>query len=205
MDSSVTNALIAAASSIIVCFIGIRFGGKDALSPSAKRIKEEQLQKVFSPIQKLLFFDKNLSSPESLAVLKSIVDENFPLLPPVLLNELSAVMSGSGKVNPNKLSEIASSFYNWTRKSLGYPYSAKDIKPKLIPTAERNATFKYVVRLLVFYLYSGMCLAFVWNKLVTSKFSSSPQHLIAMVPIFVLCVYFMAVILSWHLPKKGSQ
>ena len=157
MDPSIINTIITAFVSILTCLIGLHAGRKDSGSPSMKKVSEQQLEQLFLPMERLLSLGCQQDAKGLMSNLFQIIYSNLLFVPPVLLAEFRRISAIEDPMDSDfsKLREIVSSFYNWTRKALGYPYDKAAIKRRFIPTYERNAAISQVFLLLFLLLWAS--------------------------------------------------
>lgn len=135
--NEIYGALITGVFSLAVGFIGLFAGKKDAKSLSQKQILEAQLSNVWEPMEKLFNFSQAHSPLDTLKSLVDIVSANYKLVPQEIINEINALRKKERLDDRDflKLKAIASSYYNWTRKTLGYPYDRQHIKLEYTPNS----------------------------------------------------------------------
>ena len=163
MNANIVSSLIASGTSLIVCFVGLFLGQRQA--NNIKAIQREQLEKVFVPLDKLFFFSH--SPKEILEAAYNILNDNYALIPVPLWKELHSLHSDLMAGRPvsydlRKLQSLCSTYYEWTRKELGFPYNAARINPKFSPSHSKIQRAIAVFRGILFILLLAlMLLAFI--------------------------------------------
>lgn len=183
------------------CLIGLRAGRRDAESPTTRRIREEQLQNLYAPLERTLNLNTSSDIRGTLAQLQIIISENIVLVPPVILNkflEISAADNPTG-ADISELRKVVSSFFNWTRKSAGYPYDSSVIKRDWIPTSARNSVIGTVIVLAGLLLWA-VC-AFVTLMLLTGG-SSNLSPTLAQLCILVASVGTVPIAILYSQSKN---
>ena len=170
MDSDVVSAAITAITSVITCLIGVRAGERNSYSPPMKKIWNKQLNDLYTPMVSALDFEKTLPPTALVVRLQEISKEQYSLVPPLLSDELHR-LHALGEATHDDLSDLVTmihSFYNWTRRAVGHPFSKSKIKAEYTPTFERNGYIKLAL-LLTFSLLWSMSLFVSWAALAAQK------------------------------------
>lgn len=156
MDIDLTNTLITAVSTVIVAFLSFLTGKKDVSSISRREVREYQVSNVLEPMDLLLTFSVEKSPNELLSALLVIVEKNYKYIPVIIQNEL-IVLKQSKSINNASFSHlrtIVASYYNWNKRTMGYPYDRTKIHTKYTPNTERNNfiwnTFQSIIWLIGF-------------------------------------------------------
>lgn len=148
MDVQITTTLITAATSIFTYFAGKASG----TASNRKAHAASELSNLYAPLETILQKAELKGVDATFKDVSDILEKNSVLVHPVVLDEFRRI-SELKEVELKDLEElriIVSSFFNWYRKALGYPYKANDISKKYTPTYTRNAK-----------IYDGIC-GMVW-------------------------------------------
>ena len=139
-ENSVLAALIAGISTVIVGLLSLFSSSKDTGAPSKKTIYEMELNAVWEPLDQLLSYQPISDSASILTKIELIVSENYKLIPPEFIREFTRLKQVR-KLKPtdfSKAQEITSSYFNWIRKNLGYPFDKEKILIEYSPTSGRD-------------------------------------------------------------------
>lgn len=160
IDQSTLSAIITAVTSIITCLIGVSAGKRTADNPSARGIKERQLTELYVPMTRVLRRLSQQNTKECIDEMISIVDAAGAIVPPQISQAVESLSDGGvpAEADIAHTKRLVASYYNWTRRSLGYPYDPKQIKNSLTPVYERNTYIRLYVELTFFliWLFSTM-------------------------------------------------
>lgn len=142
---SILTALIAAAASVVTAII--------AKHPSRKNIaavQKLQLDNVYVPLEMLL--QKNISTDEKLKAAKIIVSEQYLIFPPAIKHKIDSLSADS---NPDleELSTMVHSYFEWTKRSLGYPCDEWAIVLKYTPITGKYTIWVCRLSLIVAFLW----------------------------------------------------
>ena len=151
MEPSIINTAITACAGIITCLIGIYAGKQQSNHPTEKKIREQQLFQVFTPISRIFIFHENKDTLSIIEEISPIINRELHLIPPPMLSEFLRVKSLESP-KPADLSElqfINTSFFNWSKKTLGYPYNEDEILYTLLPSHWKKRAFFSVLPLLL--------------------------------------------------------
>lgn len=151
MDASIINTAITACTSLVTCLVGIQSGKQSSNSSSAKTIQEQQLKKIFLPIDSLFEFS-NIDDINDLFInILSIIEEQYLLVPPDLYAAFKEISkSGSpDRACLEKFKEINSAFFNVTKKLLGYPYDANAVHNMYMSNYQKNGNLRQVISILL--------------------------------------------------------
>ena len=160
MDTTEINAIITATASIITGWIGQHIGKKELSNSRVKEIRELQLKNLYVPLEKCLNYKKVENQDAILSEIETILLQSLELVPPEIMDCFQAIK----KDNRNDLSEFknaVSSFYNWTKKYLGYPYSKDKIIPKFTPCFARNNLVSEIFSRIFVILFGGSIGVFI--------------------------------------------
>ena len=197
VDSTIINTAITAITSLATCLIGLRVGKQDAVSPSAKKIREAQLNNLYLPLERCFLCASEDGIKNALSQVQEIIYENLALVPETILNEFQKVtIIENPTVNDiSALRRATSSFFNWTRKSMGYPYNHSAIKRNWVPTYERNTIIQTVAALIGILLWG--CCTFVTIILFLGKSTNlAPEFEQICVLVASIGVFFILVPLT---------
>ncbi len=164
MDSSIISTIITAIASVITCIIGMRTGQKDASTISTRKIREKQLSCLYTPLEKLLTFTDDLDASDLFLTAEAIIKDNLELVPTVMMSEIEKFKEDKSR-GLLPLRTVVSSFYNCTRKSLGYPFDSSKIKSAYTPTYDRNLEIKGTAWL-TFVVLWGICTMNIFSILL---------------------------------------
>jgi hypothetical protein len=169
MSSDIINTFIVSITSVITCLLGLFIGRRDKDMPHIKEVRTRQLENLFTPLEKYFVFSLTTGAVPSIEFISSIIKENFELTPPAILNEFLVIKSNSnsGESDFWNMREMVSSFYNWTRKSLGYPYERSAIIKEFTQTFDPNSYIP-IKPLLVVFIF-GTVFAMVSANTLTSN------------------------------------
>lgn len=183
MDTEIISALISSIASIVCGTIGIYIGKNDSGKSKKKEILKQQLVEVFAPMDKLLNLEKEKSEQEIIECLKQIASEKYMLVPSILMEEIKRL--GTYRNNARTLQDIetiVSTFYNWSCKRFGYPYTPEKINKYFIPTRERNVVIQACLES-VFYSIWAISIAFTIFCLIRGDIPSGGQWFILLAAI----------------------
>ena len=165
---AIVVAVIGAVATITVAFINAGIDtikvARNTQGLQPKNYRKQQLDDIFAPLELILFYDPTLSSACNRIRIRSILDANFALMPPVLVSALMPCCTElplpDGRAEHAAI--VTSSFYNWTRKSLKYPSDQSKIKMEYTPISERDIlTQKAIKQALKFLWWYSLFIAFV--------------------------------------------
>lgn len=174
MNPTIISTIITAIASLVTCVLGIYAGKSDSRNPSIKKIREDQLFKVFSPLEQKLSLNSDYDPPLLISDIKEAIENNFPLIPPVFLDEFVKIskIENPTEADFEKIKLIISSFYNWLRKVLGYPYDEHEIYPYIIPAIERKLkVMKGLSR-----IFSALSFILIVSSMLENGFSFSNKE-----------------------------
>lgn len=193
--SEIYGAFITGVFSLAVGFIGLSAGRKDARSLSQKQILETQLSCVLEPIEKLFNFSQPRGPLEPLNSLVNIVSANYKLVPQEIVREMNALRKKQqlSEADFLKLKTVVSSYYNWTCKTLGYPYDRHQIRLEYTPNSRMKIVLVIISDLLLLLLLGFSIVILLLASFPISS-GSAPS-----VPVWVLifCTYILALGLTW--------
>lgn len=138
IDPTIISTAITAVGSIITGYIAVRAGKKSSSSLSSRELREIQLIELFEPMDKYLSFRIGLTPSELLKKIVFLVEQQYRNVPPSVFNEVNDLQRNADLSDKdfNKLRRIVSSFYNWLRKNLGYPYDSQKIDSDYTPPSD---------------------------------------------------------------------
>lgn len=141
MDIDLTNTIITSASSIVVGFLALLAGRKDAGTISRRELRKLQVANILGPLDRLLFFTDQKDPSTLLCAVVEIVETNYDLVPTRILEETLYLKRKKNLTleSFSTLATVNASFYNWTKRALGYPYEATKINRFYVPHGERNS------------------------------------------------------------------
>ncbi len=174
MNPTIISTIITAIASLVTCVLGIYAGKSDNRNPSIKKIREDQLFKVFSPLEQKLSLNSGYDPSLLISDIKEAIENNFPLIPPVFLDEFVKIskIENPTEADFEKIKSIISSFYNWLRKVLGYPYDEHEISPYIIPAIERKLkVMKGLSR-----IFSALSFILIVSSMLENGFSFSNKE-----------------------------
>ena len=177
MDATIITAIINSIAGLAIGALGLRAGVARTQGSQAHEIRQKQLDELLTPLQKFLFYDPELESTDSITKIRTLTENCFEIIPPLLLTALEPFLANDTLPNASakQLKPIVSSFYNWTRRSLGYPYNRRMIKANAVPHTERNSLIEAIayLALLCIWLFCAAALA-AFNKDEALKASYPP-------------------------------
>ena len=146
MDSSIWSAIITSVSSIFICCMGFRFGQQDQTTLSSRKIMHEQLTKLLAPLDLLL---SKTDGSDWKTLKKSITDlisSNYVFVPPLLLERYKNLIAFDSCPAEEYIEFCiaVSSFYNWTKRKLGYPNDKYQINKEYTPARERSLFLQHI-------------------------------------------------------------
>jgi hypothetical protein len=178
MNAAEATAVMTAVASIITGWIGQNIGKKEINTPQIKEIRELQLKNLYVPLEKCLNYKKVENQDDILSEVETILLQNLELVPHEIMDCFQAVKKSKEK-DLSELKNAVSSFYNWNKKYLGYPYSKAKIIPKFTPYFARNNFANEIFSRIFVLLFGGSIGLFVSQ--ITAP--NSEQSL----PIIVIC------------------
>lgn len=193
--NEIYGALITGVFSLAVGFIGLWAGKKDAKSLSQNQILEAQLSNVWEPMEKLFNFSQTNVPLDTLKSLVDIVSANYKLVPQEIINEIYTLRKKARLDDRDflKLKAIASSYYNWTRKTLGYPYNRQQIKMEYTPNSRVKIILVVTINFVLLFLL--ICSSFVFLAAILSfsvgTASAVPEWML------ICCTYFLVLGITW--------
>ena len=178
MDASIINTAITAISSIVTCLIGIQAGKQKTSSPSMNGIQEQQLTNVFLPIEHIFQFGECKDIEHVIAEGFAIIEKNFILVPPALFLSFKEVkeLPEPKTADLNEVKKINASYFNLTKKALGYPYDAGSICIEHTPFYERNDIFRKLLSII---------LCVISLILLTASGATTDNYIFALISAFV--------------------
>jgi len=172
MDTTIINTVITAVSSIITEFLRLYIGKRDTDSVTMNKIREKQLSDLYTPLELCLNFNRSTSSTTILEDAEKILTENLELVPPELLKEFQKI-SRTEYADISRFKIATSSFYNWTRKYLGYPYDRAKIVSQFTPVLIRTQLLQKISKMLTL-LACGGSVGSLISQLTLSAEEQSP-------------------------------
>lgn len=167
------NELILAVASIFTTFIvGLlsqRVMRQNAKFPIIQDVFKQQLEHIYTPMDKLLSFWHGVQPQELLNLLCQIVEKHYSLVPPEILKEIESLSSRTAVdvASFDRLRLMVSSFYNWTRKKLEYPYDPEKLNRRYEPSsgkkAEQNIHLAKTILIVMLLLAIGFILALIYS------------------------------------------
>lgn len=197
MNPDIVNALITSGGGIIVCLIGIFVGKKG--ENGSKRIKEMQLEKAFSPLDKLFFFPNSIE--ERIDEALKVMNEHYSLVPAVLWKEMKVIQKqqANTEYQPDlkRFRAICATYYEWTRKSLGYPYNKERIVWKFTPGYEKSRN--RITILAIIYSVVWFVTFFILVAINAGKLNppSIVTQIITYNTVFGVCILSMRLLTIW--------
>lgn len=155
MDSSVLSAIITGAFTAFCTFVGHVVGQRNAATLSKKQIRERQLTNVLAPMDKLLSFSPCDDASDVLIRFGCIIEENYRDTPSAIIEEYKRLRRIRNVTfgQLQTLIVMVSSFYNWTKKALGYSFDSRKIRQEYTPISRRTFLFSVIVNGLAFFIY----------------------------------------------------
>lgn len=138
-------ALIAGIVAIITSIIS-----KIPAKKTTQDVRMTQLNEVYVPLEKLL--QLNISPLEKIAAAQKIISEQYLIFPPAIKKEVDT-LSKEPEPDLKTLTTMVHSYYEWTKRSLGYPCNEWAILSKYTPI--RSKRDLWLARL-------GMLAVFIW-------------------------------------------
>lgn len=198
MDAEITSALITAVSGIIV--------GSFSLLPAKvssfkKKHRQEmltrQLDYIFEPMDKLFVMNVNSTPAQLLLSAIVIIESNYKLVPQGILNKVLTIRT-SKEITDSQINELAiivSSYYNWTRKYLGYPHDPSKIVDKHTPAAHsQHKIWEAVYTIFIMLFIISAIVTFVFITLACSgTVISAPSWIIQAATINTIAGLFYVV------------
>lgn len=179
MNIDLTSTIITSISSVIVGYFSHLAGQRHAGALSRKEIREAQLSKVFEPIDKLLFYSQNDDPKSTLNELVDIVSGSYRLVPQIIHDEVAALISCEHleMSSFDKLHIIEASYYNWTKRSLGYPYDPTAICREYCPEARKHVMAQEILNaaFVLIYLFDILFLGVVLLMAFSGYTMNVPQ------------------------------
>ena len=148
-------ALIAGVVAIITSLIN-----KIPAKKNTQDIRKVQLNEIYVPLEKLLQLD--ISALEKIAATQKIISEQYLIFPPAIKKEIDT-LSKEPEPDLKKLTTMVHSYYEWTKRSLGYPCNEWDILSKYTPIRSRHDL--WLARL-------GSLAVFIWAYAGTYVYSA---------------------------------
>lgn len=146
------SALITGVFTLAVGCLGVYAGRRDAKSISIRQIRKEQLDNVWEPIEVLLSLNLFFDPEKAMQTIVQIVSENHKLIPREELLEIDhlRLQNHLKRESFDRLKIINSSYYNWAKKALGYPYAKNTIQIAYTPNSKRAIALMVVWHTLAF-------------------------------------------------------
>ena len=202
-DNPVLAAIIAATSAVIVGFINLLSSKKDTAIPSQKEIYSSALNTVWEPLDKLFTLHSATSPQDKLHQIDTIISDNYKLVPTEFMKEYASLKQ-LHKINESdftRIQMISSSYFNWMRKYLGYPYNEKKIKVEFTPKTRRDillSSLGYIALLLITIIVGLMVLFSIMMLYANDRLS--------VVDYLALAAALLGIVVTWHLtlnqPRK---
>ena len=197
------SALITGAFTLVVGFIGLFAGRRDAKSLSVRAIREMQLTNVWEPIEVLFEMNPAFETSDVIQAISTLVAQNHKLLPREILTEINRLrfLNELTQKDFNRLRVMNSSYYNWTKKALGYPYNRDKIKTFYTPNSGMKI-FWIVARDVTFlsaFAISAVALVASAASYFKSGAFSFPEWMLS------ICAYIFAIGASWVLMRATQR
>lgn len=135
-NASIISAIITAGASVITTLLGVWLRKIISNSSLPRSIRERQLIKLYMPLEICLHHSQELGQSTILDEAYKIMVDNIVLVPTQILNELESAQKDISRIYHFKL--VVSSYYNWTKKSLGYPFDGDAILPDYTPVSQKR-------------------------------------------------------------------
>ena len=133
LDPQVLSAFVVSIFTAMTAFFSWLANRKR--STERKKLRADQLVNLYEPLDYLLNFKPSANASETLANVQELVKNQYRFLTPDIQDALKDLLSRPS-VNAEDLTTLksmVSSVYNWMRRSLGYPYSKKNICYEYLP------------------------------------------------------------------------
>lgn len=157
MESSIIAALIAATATILTTLLTVKATRSRVFSPYQKDFVERQIFELLAPMDKLMTFHAFENWSDIRLHLKSLVEQNYALVPPLVLSELVPLLLLEEISNKQflKLQAVISSAYNWARKEVGHSYDGSKIQKGAAPISKERE-----IRRLIFSSFLIVCMTY---------------------------------------------
>jgi len=180
MNNAVLAALATVVGSALSLYVGHFLGNRNRLDADCKDISRNLLLNVFEPL--MISIDNNTFD---ISLASRLFEENYSAIPIFLMGEYADVMHGK-PVDEFKI--MLRSYFNATRKQLGYPFDFTKIElnhfPPPIRLSRNFAWAAYISSLiciffgtLFYYLsYPQICAMFFVLSAISAFMASSLLH-----------------------------
>ena len=195
MNASIINTAITAGTSLITCLVGILSSKQGMNTSSVKTIREQQLKNVFLPLEYLFEFSDNTDVESLFTDISSIIKEQFLLVPSDLYAAFREIANSESpnSTNLQKFKEINVTFFNITKKMLGYPYDANVIHSIHASRYKRNNDFQQVISI-------ALCL--ISLVLITASGVTEQNYIYALISTFLSVLTCLLFSLRLFLYKR---
>ena len=128
MDASIVSALISAGASIAMFFAGTLSGKSSVLGKYREEIYKVQIHSIFEPLMKSADGDTF-----HIDEIEAVVTNNYSLVPQAIFKEYQTLKLQDEPDFANFKAMLVS-YYNWTKKQIGYPYDKRSISSIYFPS-----------------------------------------------------------------------
>lgn len=200
MSENVYIAIINGAFLIIGGFIGHLSAIRNARNSTSKQIYAEQLTCLWEPLEKMFLFEAHTDLHEMRRKIAALIRDNYKLVPKDYLAEFSK-LSRRKVLSANdfeKLRIISASYYNWTKRNLGYPYEPKKILLEYNPDSRRKILATVIAYGIYLLLMAFACIILCLH--IGRLYYSAPYQ----VPgwLVTVCSYIALISLAWSIFSK---
>lgn len=202
-ENPVLAAVIAATAAIIVGFMNLHSSKKDTGTLSPKEIYNLALNTVWEPLDKIFTLHPTSDPQAKLQQIDIIVSDNYKLIPPEFIKEYR-VLKQTDKLKESdflRIKMISTSYFNWIRKNLGYPFDRTKIKTAFTPKSGRDILLSALGYMALLIITSIVALILLFNLTllqINDRLSVSDYMFIA--------VALLGIIATWHItlnqPRK---
>lgn len=183
----------------ILCIIISWILNNRNLTKKIWEIREEQLRKIYMPMELLL--QSKCSAKEKVNSAQLIIKQNYALASPILLREVESLCKMTIIKDDDliRLSKIVATHFEWTRKGLGYPFDPRRIERKLKPTYElrvRNGSYVFAILLSVWTICYGVLTFTILNKEPLPTVINNAFVVYVLLGLLAAVIYAICIILS---------
>lgn len=132
---NILGSLITAGASVITTLLGVWLGKMISNSSSSRSIRERQLLKLYTPLEICLNYSPEIGKSTIIDEAYKIVISNLELVHTQVLDELKSAQADISRIYHFKI--VVSSYYNWTKRSLGYPFDKGAILSEFTPISKK--------------------------------------------------------------------
>lgn len=134
MDVTTLNQLISVGGVLASTWLGLQVkNAREKDSFSKKSISKSIVTEVLAPLLDALYPYNRYSPDEQSKKLLDLIHAKRELIPPVVLQQMEAVLENNDEEYKNKLRIMSESFFNCYKKQIGYPYDSKKINQDFKP------------------------------------------------------------------------